>query len=267
MRKRQLGFLGALIGGALGFLGARSQNKASAAQARAQMSFQEEMSNTSYQRAVADMAAAGLNPMLAYSQGGASTPGGAQAPMQNELSAGVSSAAQYLTTQNIEKQNELIEAQTDETHSKAELNRALVPKAVQEVDTSSAHAAKMRQETLTEVERAKEVIARVKQLHYQSILTEEEAAKVRTLIWNNNITYEILKAELGTAKADAVIRNLEIPHARNLSEAEKTEFKKRVSPYLRDVETISGAAQDIGSARFNLRRSVKPFVKPIVRGR
>lgn len=49
----------------------------SASQALNEMEFQREMSGSAYQRAMADMQKAGLNPLLAYDQGGASTPAGA----------------------------------------------------------------------------------------------------------------------------------------------------------------------------------------------
>lgn len=91
---------GATVAGGIAAAGSAGAAKinadASLASAREQMAFQVGMSETAYQRAVLDMKNAGLNPALAYTQGGASTPPGASysANYGNFIGEGLSSALQ-----------------------------------------------------------------------------------------------------------------------------------------------------------------------------
>lgn len=112
------------IGAASSALGQRSANRTNVKLAREQMSFQERMSSTAWQRGMADMRKAGVNPMLTIMQGGASSPVGASTTVGNVGESATAGASSAVSSSLMKRQRDLVGEQVGVEKARAREARA-----------------------------------------------------------------------------------------------------------------------------------------------
>lgn len=219
---------GAISGGGLDFIGGLIGADMASNEAQSNRDFQQLMSNTAYQRAVADMKAAGLNPMLAYQHGGASTPGGSMAQPGRIGTAGIGplgSAAAVI---------ERTKAETDLTKAKTETERNMP----ENVAARTARDRATVEEIGQRIKNMQEDIPRIR------MTTEREGASAqhyrqdienkKQLMWQVNENIQLLKAQTA-----------ETWERKGLTSSQAREVDQRIKADLPEAERALKAAQTI----------------------
>ena len=181
---------GAAIGGQIG--GGIDTNEANADAAQAPMNFSASQYASRYQTTVKDLEAAGLSPMLAYSQGGGVSPTGQQAQMQDTVTPAVQKYNEYKINSaqvaNVNADTENKKAQTANIVADTALKRAQTFLATAQEGLAGASADASRANANYLETQAKSIVESIKNI-------PKEGARLDALVKNLGVEYNKIIAD------------------------------------------------------------------------
>lgn len=199
--------LGSVISGGMGALGSIASGYFSKKSAKDQMAFQLYMDSTRYQRGMADMKKAGLNPILAYQ--GTAAGGAPGAPYQVP---NVGEAATHSAKSGAESRERRAAADTQKTLSQ-----------LQEAQTRLAGT-----QEIASAAQAKRDLANERYLDAQTVKSGYEA-----LVAEQNVA---------TAKAEAALKSLEASRSARFGESRTA---REIEGIMRTLQTGASSAKSV----------------------
>jgi hypothetical protein len=244
--------LGGVISGGLGLLGSSMTNDANARASAEANALSQRQFETRYQTTVKDMQAAGLNPMLAYSQGGGSPPTAQAPPPKHDV---VSSAVGGFRGQ---MEREILRQQALNLAKEGDLTQEKIATQKELTEATRMQAGKdSSQSMLADSQYALNVQAEAKERANRPHWEENFKAQAEKL--HQDVQEAIQRIKTGQASAaqyNALVKQIQQKirlsgyseqRLKNMSEAEKSEVKQKVTPYLNELRLLMEALRGAGS--------------------
>lgn len=255
-------FAGNIVGGALGFLGGHQANKQQASQFAQNYQLAHDQLYQQHQIEVADLKAAGLNPILSANGGNSTFGASAGGSYENVGSAATSGFMAAQQAKNLEMQNKAIEATVEKT-------RAEASNVLQDTKLKSAQTSQVQGETSLIPLKADNISTLTAQAKQQT-----EVFKMQVKVADANINKILQDIENSRRITDAQVSELGTRSEANLAQAGAASALaaksygelsrlQQLTPYEID-KLAAGTAENMASAA-NLDASAKRTLEDSIR--